>query len=147
MAVFFKNEIAVSLGSCQQSQLTSQLPFLFSLLVTTLPLLLFKIMTLLSPELHVCCQKGIWRPGTQHSFPETFRNSWLTLGLEFSRPAGYSGRKGDLWSHIKLQLWKLLFFLFSIILTWGNIRAGMVRFTNKISYFNYERVWWFGTFF
>ena len=50
------------------------------------------------------------KPGTQHSFPETWGSNWLAFWLEVSLPAGYSGRGGDWWSHIQLHpggLWSV----------------------------------------
>lgn len=91
----FKTETAASLGSRLQSQRMGCLPFLFSLLVTAPQLLPSETMTLLLPGAALCCQKGVWRPGTQHSLPETWRNSWLTLWLEFCQLATGGGEATD----------------------------------------------------
>lgn len=144
VAGVFKSETAASLDSCQQS-IDGPAPVCILLAGHHSSAAPFQNRDPSVPWSCLCAAKKA-SGGLTLSIPflRPLTNSWPTLWLEFSMPAGYSGKKGYSWSHVKHRLRKLFFFLSSINLTWENIWTRMARFTNKINYYSYESSWWFG---
>lgn len=95
-------------------------------------------------ELSVCSRKGLRRPDTQHSFPETLDKQLTNTLIRILHASWLQCEERVFLEPHKARLRKLLFFLSSINLTWENIWIGMARLTNKINYYSYERSWWFG---
>lgn len=81
------------------------------------------------------------------AFPSWDLEEQLADSLVRILPAGYRGRGGDWWSHIKPPTQKASCLSFFHNLDMWEWLSGMARFTNRINYYNYESIWWSGTFF